>query len=96
MNLDLFQQSIKANDLPAGISIYLQALWYDGAGDWHKAHHLVDSLDDKSACWVHAYLHRKEGDLGNADYWYRRAVKKRPDISLLEEWEQLVNSFLSS
>jgi len=55
---------------------------------------LIQDLPDKNAAWIHAYLHRKEGDLGNADYWYRNAGKQRPNLSLLQEWEQLVRIFL--
>jgi hypothetical protein len=71
----------------------LLALWYDGKGDWKKAHDQVDHLSGKSSSRVHAYLHRKEGDLWNADYWYSKAGEKRPDISLEEEWERLVERF---
>ena len=79
---------------PMGISIYLLSMWYDAKKDWEQAHHMVDNLDDATACWVHAYLHRKEGDVGNADYWYRRANKKRPLVSLDEEWENIVKTLL--
>lgn len=72
----------------------LLALWYDGKGDWKKAHDQVDHLSGKSAARVHAYLHRKEGDLWNADYWYSKAGEKRPIISLEEEWGELVERFL--
>jgi hypothetical protein len=60
----------------------------------HLAHQQVDQLSDKESAWVHAYLHRKEGDPGNADYWYRKADKVRPDVSLAQEWETLVLNFL--
>jgi len=73
---------------------YLLALWYDAKGDWNKAHDCVDHLNDSTACWVHAYLHRKEGDIWNADYWYRRADKKRPACSLDEEWANIVKALL--
>jgi len=73
----------------------LQSLWYDGKGNWARAHAVVDHLDDQDAASVHAYLHRKEGDIGNADYWYRKARKVRPDIPLNTEWEQLVLHFLT-
>jgi hypothetical protein len=73
----------------------LLALWYDGKGNWKSAHDQVDHLSGKSAARVHAYLHRKEGDLWNADYWYSKAGEKRPNISLKEEWEELVSRFLS-
>lgn len=94
MQLAVFQQSIKDNKLPAGISVYLQAMWYDGNGNWDKAHSMVDNLTDTRACWVHAYLHRKEGDIWNADYWYRKAGKERPGITLKEEWEMIVKALL--
>lgn len=94
MQFQVFQQSIKENIPPANISVYLQAMWHDAQGDWATAHHLVDHLQDSTACWVHAYLHRKEGDIGNADYWYRRADKKRPGLSLQQEWETIVQALL--
>jgi hypothetical protein len=71
----------------------LLALWYDGHGDWEKSHDQVDQLSGKSAARIHAYLHRKEGDQWNADYWYKRAGDKRPDITLEEEWIFLVQQF---
>lgn len=80
---------------PDGLSVQLRSLWYDGKGNWKKAHGEVDHLGDQASAWVHAYLHRKEGDLGNADYWYRKAGKTRPGQSLEEEWESLVSYFLA-
>ena len=72
-----------------------KALWYDGNGDWKLAHDQVDHLTSKSASRVHAYLHRKEGDIWNADYWYSKSGEKRPQITLDEEWEFLFNIFFS-
>ncbi len=77
------------------LSPELKALWYDAKGNWKLAHDQVDHLTSKSASRVHAYLHRKEGDIWNADYWYRKAGEKRPEISLDEEWEFLFNRFFS-
>lgn len=94
MNLTSFRQSLQSGQLPAPASPYLQALWYDGTGDWKKAHELVQDLPDKNAAWIHAYLHRKEGDTWNADYWYNKAGRKRPALSLDEEWEEIVTAFL--
>lgn len=94
MEFKIFQESLNAVTPPETISVYLAAMWHDGHGDWHKAHNMVDALEDKTACWVHAYLHRKEGDTWNADYWYRKAGKARPDISLQQEWEAIVQSLL--
>ena len=92
MNVSTFKDSLKESD-PPETSVYLKALWYDGTGNWKAAHDLIDSMEDKKACWIHAYLHRKEGDIWNADYWYNKAGKKRPVASLNEEWESLVIAF---
>ena len=94
MQFEIFQQSIEDDKLPDGISIYLEAMWYDGKGNWNKAHGMIDNLEDPTACWVHAYLHRKEGDVWNADYWYRKAGRKRPDVSLEQEWESIAKALL--
>lgn len=75
-------------------SAELLALWWDGQGNWQKAHGLVDGTEGKKAARVHAYLHRKEGDIWNADYWYRRAGEQRPNSTLEEEWEELVKRFI--
>ena len=89
-----FKESLNLGQPPNGFSAHLRSLWYDGKGDWHQAHAQVDHLNDKQSAWVHAYLHRKEGDIWNADYWYGKAQQTRPNISLEEEWEQLVLQFL--
>lgn len=93
MNLAAFTSSLQS-DTPPDTSVYLKALWYDAKDNWKTAHELVDDLEDKTAYWVHAYLHRKEGDISNADYWYGRAGKKRPASSLQEEWQQLVKELV--
>jgi len=89
-----FKESLKSDQPNSGLSVQLKSLWYDGKGDWNQAHAQVDQLSDEASAWVHAYLHRKEGDIWNADYWYRRARQTRPNVSLEEEWEQLVLQFL--
>lgn len=66
-----------------------KALNLAGEGQWDAAHELIQSLDDREACLIHAYLHRIEGDLGNARYWYRRAHEKFPDISPEDEFKRL-------
>jgi hypothetical protein len=96
MNFKQFKESVSRNEPPAGLSIYLQALWFDAKGDWEKAHHLAQEADDSIASWIHAYLHRKEGDNFNADYWYRRAGKKRPSSTLEREWEDIVKALSES
>ena len=85
-----FRSSLSESSPPSHLTICLQSLWYDGKGDWNKAHDLVNDLTSQDAARVHAYLHRKEGDIGNADYWYLRSGESRPNISLDEEWELLV------
>ncbi|GAB3537909.1 hypothetical protein GCM10027443_31770 [Pontibacter brevis] len=94
MDLQTFQQSLTNDTPPAAASVYLQALWYDGKGNWDKSHELIQDLPDKDAAWIHAYLHRKEGDTWNADYWYRKAGRKRPSVSLEEEWEQISSELI--
>ena len=90
----LFKESLQNSSPENTLSPVLKSLWYDGKGDWNRAHAEVDHLGDREAAWVHAYLHRKEGDIWNADYWYARAKKIRPGCSLDEEWEQLVEAFV--
>src|ERR1700743_3030519 len=90
-----FKGSLNREAPDSVFPVQLKSLWYDGKGDWHRAHAQVDQLNDRESAWVHAYLHRKEGDIWNADYWYNKAQQKRPDLSLEEEWEQLVLHFLN-
>lgn len=72
-----------------GLPAPLAALWWDARGDWQRAHEAAQSVDTAEAAWVHAYLHRKEGDLSNADYWYRRAGRRRAQTSLEAEWAEI-------
>ena len=89
-----FQASLNAKEPDRGMAVQLKSLWYNAKGNWNLAHKQVDHLNDQKSAWVHAYLHRKEGDTGNADYWYRIAGKVRPDITLVQEWVTLVQHFL--
>ncbi len=73
----------------------LKSLWYDAKGDWYTAHKIVDGMSGNTAKWVHAYLHRKEGDEWNAGYWYRQAEKSFPKITLEEEHQELVEFILN-
>lgn len=93
--LSEFKSSLNNTAPDAALSPQLISLWFDGRGDWHTAHEQVDHMSDRTSAWVHAYLHRKEGDIWNADYWYNKAGKTRPHFSLDEEWEQLVNHLLN-
>jgi hypothetical protein len=72
----------------------LLALWWDGRGDWGKAHEIAQDVAGADGAWVHAYLHRKEGDVGNAGYWYRRAGRDMTRGDLRIEWEAMVREML--
>nr|WP_121272449.1 hypothetical protein [Pedobacter schmidteae] len=93
-HLNDFKESIAKRELPADLPLHLQALWYDASGNWKTAHELIDQLKDQKSAHVHAYLHRKEGDIWNADYWYHKAGKVRSEVSLDDEWEALVMEYL--
>ncbi len=73
MSFEEFQTSVTLALFPVGLSPALQALWHDARGDWEQAHGCVQTDTSPEGAWVHAYLHRKEGDEGNAAYWYARA-----------------------
>lgn len=89
-------EEFKALEEPrADFSPELKALFYDAQDNWDLAHDTIDQLPGQSAARIHAYLHRKEGDSWNADYWYAKAGERRPKLSLDEEWEELVIRFLS-
>ena len=93
MTIEDFKKTVEGT-IPAGLSKYLQALWHDRVGDWNKAHEVSQEIHDSAGYWIHAYLHRKEGDYANAGYWYIRAEKELPDYSLEQEWTELVLKFL--
>jgi hypothetical protein len=89
-----FKRSLALALPPKALSAPLKALWWAGKGDWDQAHRTVMDETSREAAWVHAYLHRLEGDLGNAGYWYRQA-KRRPAIEAPEsEWQTLVTALL--
>lgn len=94
MDLREFRQSLAAPAPPAGLSKLAQALWHDAKGDWNRAHEITQSVKGKTSARVHAYLHRKEGDLDNANYWHARAGTRMPKIPLEKEREALVTELL--
>ncbi|HUF20922.1 MAG TPA: hypothetical protein VMP00_09215 [Burkholderiales bacterium] len=94
MNLDEFKSTITRGEQPAPLVPPLRALWHEARGEWQRAHEIVQDETDTPSAWVHAYLHRKEGDLSNAAYWYRRAKRPMPSATLDEEWEILAATFL--
>ena len=94
MNLAAFDASLDAPHPPDALTPPLRALWYDARGDWARAHKLVQEDEGGAGAWVHAYLHRKEGDLDNAAYWYRRAGKPPAKGPLDEEHRAIVAALL--
>ncbi|MGB8261161.1 MAG: hypothetical protein WCE75_12450 [Terracidiphilus sp.] len=90
MTLDGFRESLAQEAPPAGLTAPLEALWWDAKGDWARAHGLVDELETLEGMAVHAYLHRKEGEARNADYWYGRAGRRFHRPKLEDEWVALV------
>ncbi len=94
MTFDEFKSSLDQPAPPARLSPALQALWQDAKGEWDAAHALAQSQEDPRGAWVHAYLHRVEGDLANAGYWYRRANKPASEAALTEEWEDIARALL--
>lgn len=94
MTYEDFLKSIAADTPPAGLPETLAALWWDKKGDWDRAHAIVQRIPTARGSAVHAYLHREEGVLWNADYWYGRAGRQRPDVSLQQEWRQLADELL--
>ena len=89
MDFPTFRASLDAATPPATLSHALAALWWDAKGDWGKAHECAQKDDGPQGCAVHAYLHRVEGDLSNARYWYNRANRTPAADGLKEEWERL-------
>jgi hypothetical protein len=89
-----FKISLERDSPDSHLPVQLRALWYDARGDWNTAHNQVDHLNDPTSARIHAYLHRKEEDIWNADYWYAKSGESRPQSSLDEEWEELVLRFL--
>jgi hypothetical protein len=96
MTLDDFRQSLSGTEPPAGFSCALAGLWWDAKGDWKRAHESAQQDEGVGGSWVHAYLHRKEGDQGNAAYWYSRAGKPVCREPLDVEWISVVKALLAS
>jgi hypothetical protein len=94
VTLEEFRATVSAGVSPDGPPL-LRALWLDAAGRWNEAHQVAQEVDTNDGAWVHAYLHRRDGDLGNARYWYGRAARPEPTDSLESEWTRLVAHLLS-
>ncbi|MFB6259798.1 MAG: hypothetical protein ABEJ96_08630 [Thiohalorhabdaceae bacterium] len=95
MDLEAFKATLSGDGPQAEWSRPLQALWWAAKGEWDRAHRLAQAEPGADGAWVHAYLHRVEGDLGNASYWYRRAGQPVSQASLEAEWEAIAAQLLS-
>lgn len=98
MTTEELHRSAREDDAPpAGLTPALHSLWLARAGRWHEAHELCTGIPDPEGAWIHAHLHREEGDLGNASYWYRRAKRSAPPHShpLDAEWRELADHFVA-
>ena len=93
MTLNNLKATLTGTTPPSGLSPLLLALWHDAKGDWDAPHRVAQDVDDENGAWVHAYLHRKEGDASNADYWYVRPPR-RPHSrrALNEEWDEIASA----
>ena len=94
MTFDEFKNSLTGDNPPEGINDLLKSLWHEANDDWDTAHRIAQDIPSKDGALLHAYLHRVEGDIWNAGYWYNRAHASRFKGSLEQEWETLVRQFL--
>jgi hypothetical protein len=96
MTPDEFRKSTSGDAPPQGADLALQGLWWSHKGDWNRAHECVQQREGERDCdLVHAHLHRIEGDLANAGYWYRRAGEKAASDTIEAEWARLAARFLA-
>jgi len=101
VSIDEFRKSLGGDGPPAGLGPLLKALWMEAKADWtdakwDAAHKIVQDLGGSQAAWVHAYLHRREGDLANARFWYSRAERSPHEGSLEDEWAEIVTALLGA
>jgi hypothetical protein len=94
MTLEQLRASLSRPQPSPALPPLLAALWWDARGDWNQAHEIGQAETGADAAWVHAYLHRKDGDIANSSYWYSRAHQPRCTLPLDAEWEQIVSALL--
>ena len=94
MQLKDFEITLSRHTPPERLPDLLTALWHERRGDWNRAHEIAQDIDDRDACWVHAYLHRREGDAANAAYWYRRAGRAIASGDMDDEWRTIAETLL--
>jgi hypothetical protein len=95
MTLQQFRDSLRWEEPPSELSVALAGLWWDAKGDWKRAHESAQQDEGPTGAWVHAYLHRKEGDISNAAYWYSRAGRTPAHHSPEQEWTEIARALLS-
>ena len=95
MDYDQLRATLQQPTPPATLPPLLTALWWDAKGDWKRAHEIAQAVETPDAAWVHAYLHRKQGDTGNAAYWYRQAGQPNCTLPLDAEWEEITSALLT-
>jgi hypothetical protein len=95
MTIDQLRASLPQPRPPAALLPLLTALWWEAKGDWNQAHEIAQTENGADAAWVHAYLHRKEGDEGNAGYWYGQARQPHCMLPLDAEWNQIVSALIT-
>ena len=96
MRITEFKASLSGAAPAGALARPLAALWWAAKGDWDKAHKIVQDEATREAAWVHAYLHRVEGDLSNAGYWYRQAGQPVAKDSLQIEWERIASALIEN
>lgn len=96
MDLEALKATLQRQAPPDSLSLALQALWHQAKGNWNRAHELAQAQPDADGAWVHAYLHRLEGDEGNAGYWYRNAGRPHSHARLDLEWEEIAAALLKA
>ncbi|MBT9330786.1 hypothetical protein D0Y96_006990 [Acidipila sp. 4G-K13] len=94
MNASDFRRTLDQNEPPAGLPPLAEALWREAHGEWDRAHQIAQDVPGRDGAWVHAYLHRKDGDTSNAGYWYGQAGRPLPEMTFDEEWEQIAAALL--
>ena len=95
MTFEEFNKSLTSLSPPRSLPRLLEGLWWEKKGDWAAAHQIAQSIAGRDGALVHAFLHRREGDESNASYWYNRASRDKPHVSLEEEWESIVKELLN-
>jgi hypothetical protein len=95
MTIDDFRATLRDAEPPA-VAPVLRAMWHAANGNWSEAHRIAQDINDRSGAWVHAHLHRAEGDLGNARYWYRQAAQDEATDSLEAEWSRIATALLAT